>query len=259
MHLLRVADGRQLWTQIFDQPFTDIFEVQDTIATRIAKALSMQAPSAEMLARRHGTSDPEAYLLYTSGRFAFSRLTEATLLQAIDFYRQAVTRDPSYARAYASLADCYSLLGVIGASAPHETFPLARAAVDKALELDSQLASAYTARAQIHAVYDFDAHSALEDLNRAAELDPELSSIYFYRGVVYGCAGRQRAQPGGVPARSATGAGRARLAGRRSALTVLFASLRRGDRGAASHPRARRQLRAGARLPHSHAAREGRV
>jgi DNA-binding winged helix-turn-helix (wHTH) protein/TolB-like protein/predicted negative regulator of RcsB-dependent stress response len=189
VHLLRVADGRQLWTQVFDQPFTDILEVQDTIATRIAKALSMQAPSAEMLARRHGTSDPEAYVLYASGRFAFSRLTEATLLQAIDFYRQAVTRDPSYARAYAGLADCYSLLGVIGARAPHETFPLARAAVDKALELDPQLASAYTARAQVRAVYDFDANGALQDLNRAAEVDPELSSIYFYRGVVYGSQG----------------------------------------------------------------------
>ena len=159
-----------------------------------------------MLASRHGTSDPEAYVLYASGRFAFLRLTEATLLQAIDFYRQAVTRDPSYARAYAGLADCYSLLGVIGARAPHETFPLARAAVDKALELDPQLASAYTARAQIHAVYDFDAHGALEDLNRAAEIDPELASIYFYRGVVYGVAGRQRAQPPGISTRSATGA-----------------------------------------------------
>lgn len=187
--LLRVVDGRQLWTQTFDQPFTDIFQVQDAIATRIAAALSLQAPSAEMLARRHGTSDPEAYVLYASGRFAFARLTEPTLLQGIEFYRQAVTRDPNYARAYAGLADCYSLLGVIGSRAPRETFPLARAAADKALQLDPQLAAAYTARGQIRAVYDFDSRGALEDLNRAAELDPEVSSIYFYRGVVYGAQG----------------------------------------------------------------------
>jgi DNA-binding winged helix-turn-helix (wHTH) protein/TolB-like protein/tetratricopeptide (TPR) repeat protein len=188
-HLLRVVDGRQLWTQTFDEPFTDIFEVQDTIATRIATALSLQAPSAERLAKRHGTRDPEAYVLYASGRYAFQRLTEPTLLQAIDFYQQAVTKDPHYARAYAGLANCYSLLGVIGARAPKETFPQARAAADKALELDPQLAPAYTARAQIRAVYDFDSRGALEDLNRAAELDPELSSIYFYRGVVYGSQG----------------------------------------------------------------------
>jgi DNA-binding winged helix-turn-helix (wHTH) protein/TolB-like protein/lipoprotein NlpI len=187
--LLRVADGRQLWTQTFDQEFTDIFAVQDTIATRIASALSLQAPTAEMLARRHGTSDPDAYVLYANARYAFSRLTEPTLLQAIDFYQQAVTKDPNYARAYAGLADAYSLLAVIGARAPNKAFPHARAAVDKALELDPQLAPAYVARGQIRAVYDFDSRGALEDLNRAAEVDPELSSIYFYRGVVYGSQG----------------------------------------------------------------------
>lgn len=187
--LLRVADGRQLWAQTFDQPFTGIFEVQDAIATRIAAALSLQAPSAEVLARRHGTQDPEAYILYANGRFAFSRLTESALLQAIEFYQKAVTRDPNYARAYAGIADAYSLLSVIGSRAPRETFPSARAAADKALELDPSLAAAYTARAQIRAVYDFDAKGALQDLDRAAEIDPELSSIYFYRGVIHTAQG----------------------------------------------------------------------
>jgi DNA-binding winged helix-turn-helix (wHTH) protein/TolB-like protein/Flp pilus assembly protein TadD len=187
--LLRVRDGRQLWTQTFDEPFTDIFEVQDAIAKRIASKLSLREPSAETLARRHGTHDPEAYVLYASGRFAFSRLTEPSLLQALRFYQQAVTRDPNYARAYAGIADCYSLLGVIGSRAPRETFPPARAAADKALELDPQLAAAYTARGHIRAVYDFDTRGALEDLDRAAGLDPEYASIYFYRGVVYGAQG----------------------------------------------------------------------
>ncbi len=187
--LLRVADGRQLWTQTFDEPFTDIFEVQDAIATRIASALAVQAPSAEVLARRRGTQDPEAYALYVSGRFAYARLTEPTLLQAIDFYQQAVKRDPGYARAYAGIADCYSLLGVIGSRAPKETFPLARAAADKALELDPQLAAAHTARAHIRLVFDFDARGALEDLTRAAQIDPELGVIYFYRGTAYGARG----------------------------------------------------------------------
>jgi DNA-binding winged helix-turn-helix (wHTH) protein/TolB-like protein len=187
--LLRVADGRQLWAQTFDQPFTGIFEVQDAISTRIAGALSLQAPSEEMLARRRGTQDPEAYALYASGRYAFSRLTEPALLQATDFYRQAVTRDPYYARAYAGIADSYALLGVIGSRPPHAMFPHARAAADKALELDPRLAPAYTARAHIRLVYDFDARGALEDLNRAAEIDPEYDPIYFYRGAIYTARG----------------------------------------------------------------------
>lgn len=187
--LLRVADGRQLWAQNFDQRFTGIFAVQDAIAERIAAALSLQMPGAAAIAQRHGTQDPDAYALYASGRFAFQRLTEPTLLQAIDFYKQAVARDPNYAPAHAGLADCYSLLAVIGSRAPREMFPLARASADKALELDPQLAAAYTARGQIRAVYDHDTQGAFEDLNRAAELDPQHASTYFYRGVVYGSEG----------------------------------------------------------------------
>jgi DNA-binding winged helix-turn-helix (wHTH) protein/TolB-like protein/Tfp pilus assembly protein PilF len=212
--LLRVADGRQLWAQTFDQPFTGIFAVQDAISTRIAAALSLQAPSEQMLTRRRGTQDPEAYALYAGGRYAFSRLTEPALLQAIDFYQQAVARDRSYARAYAGLADAYALLGVIGSRPPREVCPQARAAADKALELDPQLAPAYTARAHIRLVYDFDPRGALEDLNRAAEIDPEYDPIYFYRGAIYTAQGdlersreefqrTQQLDPGGLAAPAA--------------------------------------------------------
>jgi DNA-binding winged helix-turn-helix (wHTH) protein/TolB-like protein/tetratricopeptide (TPR) repeat protein len=187
--LLRVADARQLWAQTFDQPFTGIFDVQDAIATRIAAALSLQTASTEAIAQRRGTRDPEAYALYASGRFAFARLTERTLLQSIDLYRQALALDPDYALAYSGIADCYALLSVIGSRPPREVFPLARVAADKALDLDSRLAAAYTARGQIRAVYDRDLRGALEDLNRAAELDPQYAPTYFYRGVVYGARG----------------------------------------------------------------------
>ena len=181
--------GRQLWAQRFDQPFTDIFDVQDAIAMRIADALALRTSGRNSPELRRETRDPEAYSLYASGRFAFTRLTEATLLQAIDFYERAVGRDPAYALAYAGLADSYSLLAVIGSRAPREVFPLARAAADRSLSLDPQLAAAYTARAQIRVVYDLDAQGALEDLDRAAAIDPNLPSIYFYRGVIFSAQG----------------------------------------------------------------------
>jgi DNA-binding winged helix-turn-helix (wHTH) protein/TolB-like protein len=183
--LLRVADGRQLWAHSFNQEFTEIFDVQDAMAERIAAALSLQMPSAPAIAQRHGTQDPDAYALYASGRYAFQRLTEPTLLQALDFYNQAVARDPNYALAHTGIANCYSLLAVIGSRPPREVFPLALASADKALQLDPHLAAAYTARGQIRAVYDHDARGALEDLDRAAEIDPLHAATYFYRGVVY--------------------------------------------------------------------------
>ena len=75
------------------------------------------------------TQDPEAYALYASGRFAWTRQTEPSLLQAIAFFEQAIARDPNYALAYAGLADSYAVLGVFGIRAPHEVFPKARRAV----------------------------------------------------------------------------------------------------------------------------------
>ena len=116
--LLRVADGKQLWAEKFDQDFTTIFELQDSIASRVSEALTVRwAGQANARGASH-TRDPEAYALYASGRFAWTRQTEPSLLQAIDFFEQAIERDPDYALAYTGLADSLALLGVFGIRAP---------------------------------------------------------------------------------------------------------------------------------------------
>ena len=192
--LLRIRDGKQLWSQTFDETFTGIFDVQDKIAARIATAMSVQ-PAPLNIRSLHGTEDAEAYSLYASGRFAYYRLTAPSLQQCIDAYQQAIVRDPRYALAYAGLADCYSLLGVLGARDPRIVFPQARAAFDKALQIDPQLAAAYVARGQYRMIYDRDPRSALDDLNRATALDPGYAPAYFYRGIIYGARGEfERAQ-----------------------------------------------------------------
>ena len=187
--LLRVADAQQLWTQAFDQTFTGIFEVQDTLAQRIAAALPASGAPATPAAAR-GTQNPEAFARYASGRFAFLRLTETSLGQALELYQQALTLDPDYALAYTGLADCYALLSVLGAHDPRTFLPQARQAADKALALDPQLAAAYTARGQIRSIYDHDWRGGLADFDHAIELDPRYASAYFYRGLVYGGQGR---------------------------------------------------------------------
>ncbi len=187
--LLRVRDGKQLWSQTFDETFTGIFDVQDKIAARIASAMSLQSLDTESSRLLHGTQDAEAYSLFASGRFAYFRLTEPSLLQGIDAFEQAIVRDPQYALAYAGLADCYSLLAVLGTRDPRAVFPQARAAVDKALELDPQLAAAYVSRAQIRGIFDRDRPGALDDLNHASTLDPQYAAAYFYRGLLYGARG----------------------------------------------------------------------
>jgi DNA-binding winged helix-turn-helix (wHTH) protein/TolB-like protein/Flp pilus assembly protein TadD len=188
VQLLRVADGKQLWAQRFDQNFTTIFEVQDAIAASVAKSLSLHEGGSGS-PRTARTVDPEAYALYASGQFAWSRQNEASLLQSISFYQQALERDPKYALAYAGLADSYALLGVFGIRAPNDVFPTARAAVDKALSFDPDLAAAHSALGHIKMMYERDWDGAAREYELALQLDPSLAIAYQRRGLLYAMQG----------------------------------------------------------------------
>ncbi|MGH8167571.1 MAG: winged helix-turn-helix domain-containing protein, partial [Woeseiaceae bacterium] len=137
--LMNVEDGRQLWADRYNESFTDIFFVQDTIATKVWAALTPDLIGEVSPALRRYTDDAEAYQLYVSGRFYWQRGNEAGIREALELFQRAVERDPDFALAYAGLADSYAVLGVFGIVAPHDTFPHARQAVDKALELAPQL------------------------------------------------------------------------------------------------------------------------
>ena len=189
VRLLRVADGRQLWAQTFDQDFTTIFDVQDVIAARVAQALSVRWVASGPTRGAPYTQDPEAYALYSSGRLAWTRQTEASLLQAIAFFEQAIARDPNYALAYSGLADSYAVLGVFGIRAPHEVFPKARRAVEKALSIDPDLAAAHSALGHIKVQYEHDWEGAVREYARALQLDSSLALTYHRRGLLYAMQG----------------------------------------------------------------------
>jgi tetratricopeptide (TPR) repeat protein len=182
VRLLRVNDGRQLWARTFEQPFTEIFAVQDAIVAQIAAAVDEPAPRAATV--RHGTEDPEAFVLFASGSLAFSRLTEPSLRQAIEFFERAVALDPGYARAHAGLADAYMLLAVLGIRSPEAVHAKARAAAETALRLDADLAPAHVSLAQVMLVHDHDLDGARRELDRAVELDASYAPAYFYRGTL---------------------------------------------------------------------------
>jgi len=189
VRLLRVADGRQLWAQNFDQDFTTIFDVQDVIATRVARALSVHWGGSGLSRGAPYTRDPEAYALYASGRLAWTRQTEASLLQAIDFFEQALARDPNYALAYSGLADSQAVLGVFGMRTPHDVFPKARIAADKALAIDPDLAAAHSALGHIKVQYEHDWDGAAREYARAIQIDPSLALTHHRRGLLYAMQG----------------------------------------------------------------------
>lgn len=188
--LMNVGDGRQLWADRYDENFTDIFSVQDAIATKVWIALTPELTGQATSAFRHYTDDAEAYQLYASGRFHRRRGNEAGLRTALEFFRQSVERDPDFALAYVGLAESYSVLGVFGIAAPHDVFPQARQAVDRALELAPELGEAYASLGHIKVQYEHDWSGAERAYARAIELSPNYAPAHQWLGLYLSISGR---------------------------------------------------------------------
>ncbi|HYJ42293.1 MAG TPA: winged helix-turn-helix domain-containing protein [Steroidobacteraceae bacterium] len=182
--LLDVKDGRQIWAGSFDETFTTIFEVQDTIARRVSEAL--RAPLSDRAARRSergSTQNSAAYLAHANGKLAWSRLTRQSLNQAIGEFEKALALDPRYALAYVGIADSYATLGVFGVMAPHDAFPRARRAAQQALAIESGLAAAHATLGHITVQYDLDWITGMAEYERAIALDPGYARTYHWRGL----------------------------------------------------------------------------
>lgn len=188
--LLNVKDGRQIWAGSFDENVTTIFEVQDTITRRVSEAL--RAPLSDRVGRRSergSTQISAAYLAHANGRLAWSRLTEQGLKQAIGEFEKALALDPNYALAHVGVADSYATLAVFGNMNPHEAFPRARAAAQRALEIEPELAAAHATLGHITAQYELDWQTAMAEYDRAIALDPDYARTYHWRGIAYGVHG----------------------------------------------------------------------
>jgi TolB-like protein/DNA-binding winged helix-turn-helix (wHTH) protein/Tfp pilus assembly protein PilF len=189
VQLLDVTGGRQLWADRYDEPFTDIFSVQDAIAARVRAALVPQLGARSPALPRY-TEDPEAYQLYVNGRFHREGGTETGLQRALEYFEQATERDPGFAAAYAGLAEAYSTMGVFGTAPPREVFPRAQEAVAKALELAPTLGAAYASLGHIKMQYEHDWRGAESALRRALELDPTYASAHQFLGLRLASSGR---------------------------------------------------------------------
>ena len=189
VRLLSVADGRQLWAQRYDERFSDVLTIQDSIAARVLATLAPSLASNEPPLRLY-TSDAEAYQLYLDGQFYRRRYTAVALREALDRFSQAIERDPSFALAYVGLAECYSVLGVFGIEAPKATYPLAREAIDRALELAPDLGEAYASLAHYRMQYAMDWHGAEMAFRRAVELNPNYAPAQQWFGLLLGYYGR---------------------------------------------------------------------
>ena len=181
--LIDAASDQHLWAETYDRQLTDIFAIQADVALHIAAALKAElTPAEKTRIHKEPTGDLQAYQLYLQGRHWLIRYTQEGMRKAIEYFEQAIDRDPSYALAYVGAALAYVELGEGGALQPDEAYARANQAVATALELDAELAEAHATLAYLKFVGDYDWARAEREFKRALELNPSSADTYDYYG-----------------------------------------------------------------------------
>ena len=179
--LVDVATGSQLWGAQYDRKPGDIFAIQDEISQEISGKLRLKLTRAEKkrLTKRE-TDDAEAYRLYLKGRHQRNRWTEDGFYKAIEYFEQAVEKDPGYALAHAGLADSYVVLGWNSYLPPKDAFPKGKMAAAGALRLDPDLGEAHTTLAAVLWLYDWQWPEAQTEFEHSLALNPAYSTANHY-------------------------------------------------------------------------------
>ena len=172
--LVDVREDKQLWGEQYSRKVADAATIQQEIATAISGNLRVRlTPEEKTMLAKSPATNPEAYQLYLKGRYHANQQTAAEVKKGIAYFQQAIDRDPGYALAYAGLADSYSILGGgFMYVPPSDSFPQAKAAAMKALELDDTLAEAHAALAYAVLFADWDWPTTEREFKRAIELNP---------------------------------------------------------------------------------------
>src|ERR1051325_5188638 len=177
--LIKVSDGTQIWGDEFKGTLADILTVQEEVSKKITESLRVKLTGEEeqKLAKRY-SSDAEAYQLYLKGRYFWNKRNEEGFRNSIDYFKRAEERDPTFALAFSGLADSYALLCDIGVVAPVDEMPKAKAAAQKAVDADPNLAEAYTSRAFVKLSYDWDRPGAESDFQQALKLNSKYPTAH---------------------------------------------------------------------------------
>jgi TolB-like protein/Flp pilus assembly protein TadD len=167
------VEGWRIWGAQYRRKADDIFAAEEEIAREISEnlRLTLSHEDTQMLARR-ATGNVEAYHLYLKGRFYWAKRTQEGLARSMHYFREAIECDPTYALAYAGLAEAYIPQGYYCHVAPTEAFPRARAAAERALEIDPNLSEARTVVAMIKGSFERDLHSGEREARAAIQGNP---------------------------------------------------------------------------------------
>jgi TolB-like protein len=192
VELVDTENNRHLWGGQYNRKVSDLLSLQQDITRDISDTLKLQLTGEEKskLAKRP-TEDPAAYQLYLNGLFYWNKGTESGFQKAVEYFNQAIEKDPKFALAQSGLADTYVLLGDSGYLAPREAWPRAKAAAMVAMGIEDSLAEAHTSLALVKAYYDWDWTGAERDFRRAIELNPNSAAAHHWFGSYLAKTGRQ--------------------------------------------------------------------
>jgi len=189
VQLVEAATGRQSWSQTYERGVGEVIGVQGEITRAIAHEIQVTlTPQQQARLLRQQSIDPQTYELYARGRSFWAKLTDDSLQKSIEYFTQAIQRQPNFALAYAALAEAYD-----GASsiAPRERFSGAKAAAYKALQLDDTLPEAHTALAGSLFLYDWNWTEAEREFRRAITLNPNYAPAHQFYGQLLKALGRK--------------------------------------------------------------------
>ncbi|MEZ5425325.1 MAG: protein kinase [Pyrinomonadaceae bacterium] len=181
--LTDVKQGKVIWSKKYEGDLKNIIPLQNKIVEDVSgKMLLRITPEKRRNLNRVSTTNWAAYQAYLKGRYYWNKRTGKDLQKSVEYLKAAVAQDPDFALAYAGLADSYVLLSGYGVSSPEESFPKAKEAAQKALELDESLAEAHTALGYVLFNYDWDFEASNKEMLRAIELNPNYPTAHHWYG-----------------------------------------------------------------------------
>jgi tetratricopeptide (TPR) repeat protein len=179
--MVDVQTGDQIWGEQYNRKLTDLVTLQSDIARDVSMKLRARLSGAdERKVAKTYTANPEAYQLYLQGRYFWNKRSEADIRKSIDYFQKAIDKDPTFALAYAGLADAYVTLPSYTNDTALDAYPRARAAALKALELDDSLAEPHATLGSILYEFDWKFPEAEKEFKRAIELNPNYATTHHW-------------------------------------------------------------------------------
>jgi len=189
--LINVDNGYHIWSGQFDREMKDIFDIQEEISLTIVDHLKLKLlkDEKEKILKRY-TEDPEAYDYYLKGRYCWYRRKDKDFQRGLQYFQQAIDKDPGYALPHVGIADTFNLFGVWGFMPPHQAYARAKAEAKKALEIDPEIAEVYASLGWIAMWYDWDWPAAESHFLKAIQKKPEYALAHHWYGNLLSCLGR---------------------------------------------------------------------